>query len=303
MKKLISILTAVSVAATLTVPAFAASPDSVYNNSYAAVSQTASTIGLKAAGVGNNHIKLAWNAVQGAYAYMLYQAAEGDTAYTPLGAVQTTDCLLSNNYVTGKQYHFVIQPIYLENGAYRYGEFSAPASAVCLISAAPVLTATGTAKDKATLSWYAIPGADFYTVYMQQGNGWVKLGDINGVSYNLTGLNANSQYHFYVTANSLGVVSPASNVATAHTQIGIQLKGVHGVWYANNFNLGGATSLTLNADGTFAVNGENGGRFSLFVLDDGNREVYVPIGGKTYTLNYNSYNDRLYYGNNYFYKA
>jgi len=257
---------------------------------------------LQAAGFSKGHIRLSWTPVAGAEKYMMYQAKAGDAQFAVVGATDATSYTLPG-FADGAEYHFAVQPIDdLGGGNYAYGGFSNQATAVSGATA-PQVTAVTASKSVISLSWDPVNGADSYNVFGQQAQGWVKLVTTADLTYNSAGLAANTSYHFFVNANILGAAGDSSPAVTAKTFANVKYRGLPGEWAANNFSLGGATALTLRTDNTYSVNGKSAGRYSAFLLDNSNREVYLTVSGKEYVLIYNSYYDRLYYGNNYFYKV
>lgn len=119
------------------------------------------------------------------------------------------------------------------------------------------LAANNLTPNSADLTWGAVSGATFYTlIYKRQGEDtWVKVDtDNNATSYSLTGLTANTEYHFSVTANcviagtSSGYSTPFNFTIPAECTVpsNMQISSINDESASLNWNpASGAQSYTL----------------------------------------------------------
>ncbi|GHU59395.1 hypothetical protein FACS1894133_6090 [Clostridia bacterium] len=305
-KKIIAALVSVSVisAAAVAVPVSAAAEVGAIGAE--ATNAVEGTPAVTAQRVASGKILVSWTPVANASGYVLYTAYEGESQYKTHGSTTNTECVLSG-FKDGVAAHFIIRSYrHLADGTYEYGAVSNVATAIAGTTAVQNLKATPTASDKVTVNWDAAPNATSYNVYIagKTDTAWTKIGTITGTTFYSANLAANSLYAYYVTPMFKGAEgSPCASVTAttyakgATAQPGSSLRGVFGTWYANNFNVNGATKITLNADGTSIVNGAAAGRYYSYVLDNGDREISVAINGTRVVLRYKASANKLYYGN------
>lgn len=302
-KKIITALVSVSVIAAVAVLPMSAGAESI-EPAPTATAPAPGTSEISAQRVASGKLLVSWTPVTGAAGYILYTAYEGEEGYKTHGSTTATECVLTG-FKDGVAAHFTVQPYYVAEGGYTYGEFSNAATAVAGSTAVQNLKATATAADKITVTWDAVSNATAYNVYAagKTDTTWAKVGTITDTTFNAANLKPSTLYAYYVTPMFKGAEgSPCASVSATTFTPGVtspsgnSLRGVYGTWYANGFNVNGATKIAFNTDGTSTVNGASTGHFYSYVLDNGDREISVAVNGTRVTLRYKASTNKLYYG-------
>lgn len=163
------------------------------------VSAPSDVTSLAASNISSATLTLTWTASTGATSYDVYQGS------TLLGNVTSTTYNVSG-LSASTSYTFKV----IAKNATGSAPGTGPGATTTATTSAPPqsapadvtgLSSSNIASTSLTLSWTASTGATSYDVY----NGSTLLGNATGVSYNVTGLTANTSYTFKVIAkNSVG---------------------------------------------------------------------------------------------------
>ena len=180
--------------------------------------------GVSATG-GTNQVSLKWDNVSNATSYnVYYSATSGVTKANGTVIHSATSPTVLPGLADSTTYYYMVTAL---NGS-NEGEASVEVAATTLAAlpgptmpAAPATVSAVGGAEQATISWPAVPGADFYNVYWSTSAGVTKASGtlVSGVtsSYIKTGLSAGTTYHFIVTAANTVGESDASNEAVATT--------------------------------------------------------------------------------------
>ncbi|MDE2946147.1 MAG: fibronectin type III domain-containing protein [Chloroflexota bacterium] len=161
-----------------------------------------------ASGVTQTSITVTWTKSAGATAYKVRKVG-GDGGWTTLGDVAT---FTFSNLDAGTSYDLEL----LATNA--GGDSSTEDITVVTVPPDPTgLTTSGITQTSITLNWGESDGATSYDIKLSTANTWTSLGDV--LTYNFTGLTANTQYTLQVRAkNSSGVSGAASSAARTLAQ-------------------------------------------------------------------------------------
>ncbi len=147
---------------------------------------------------GNGEVSLSWSAVTSAVEYFVYRLSpQGKlTLLTPSApGLSFTDRAVTN----GTQYHYVVQTMSINPGAYSSTIAATPFE---LLPKAPASLSVVPGDEWASLSWSASPNALYYAVYrsMHIGGAYTFVGSVTGTIFEDTDLDNDTNYYYVVTA-------------------------------------------------------------------------------------------------------
>ena len=152
--------------------------------------------GLNSNNVNNNTATISWNATTGAQNYDLQYRTQGASSWTTQSNINATSYNLS-----GLDNCTIYEARVRTNCASQNSTYSSSISFTTTGCASPCNTPTGlnssnVNNNTATVSWNAATGAQNYDLqYRTQGTStWTTQSNINGTSYNLSGLNSCTTY-------------------------------------------------------------------------------------------------------------
>ena len=171
---------------------------------------------LVAEATSDTTISLTWEFVENIWIYNVYKVveAEGETTYELLGTAWYNNMYTVEGLEAETEYSFVVKSTndVGESAASNVATATTLAAAI-VAPAAPVVTAEATSDTTIVLTWADVEGALSYNVYQ----GADSIANVTDTTFTVTGLTANTEYSFTVTAVNEAGESEASNVATATT--------------------------------------------------------------------------------------
>ena len=172
---------------------------------------------------GTNGATVYWPSVYGASGYYVYRG-EASGSYVYIGYTES-NTYTDTGLINGRTYYYRVRPRGYINGTTYLGPLSAERPFVYL--AAPVVSIVSpTTTTQVTLSWNAIPGAEYYRVYYgtTPGSYGAPVRE-NGTTCTVTGLTPGQVYYFAVRAMvDRGGYSPTFDVT-----IGMMSSEVNGL--------------------------------------------------------------------------
>jgi fibronectin type 3 domain-containing protein/regulation of enolase protein 1 (concanavalin A-like superfamily) len=183
----------------------------------------------------SNAVQLSWPTVAGATSYNLLRSTTSGSGYTTIasgvtgpmcGSGPANAVYLDNTVANGTTYYYVIQSVNPVGASGNSPECAGvtPSSGIATsVPATPAGLVAGLDNSVVTLTWNAVPGANFYTVY--RGTVVNKIGYVpfyiilSNTTTNNTYTDASGTlgctYCYYVTATSAAGTSGASTAVTA----------------------------------------------------------------------------------------
>jgi autotransporter-associated beta strand protein len=184
---------------------------------------------------GNNAVLLSWLATPGATSYNILRSTTSGSGYAPLtngvigpvcGSGPANAVFVDNTAVNGTAYYYVVQsvnPVSASGNSQQSGGVTPSAGISANAPAAPT-GLTAASNNVVTLTWNAVPGANYYTI--QRGTVinlptgyipfYVTLCDTNtSTTYTDASGTLGCTYSYIVTANSAGGASAASSPVIA----------------------------------------------------------------------------------------
>ncbi len=179
--------------------------DRVYSeySSIVSATTTVDTPTLTAKSAGYNSIKLSWNAVPGAGAYILYRSTSETGTYSIVKSATGTS-YTNTGLTTGKTYYYKVRACSIVGSKVTYGSCSS-VKYTKPIPATPTLSAKSAGYNSIKLSWNAVPEAGAYILYRSTSvtGTYSIVKCTTGTSYTNTGLTTGKTYYYKVRACSI----------------------------------------------------------------------------------------------------
>jgi fibronectin type 3 domain-containing protein len=144
---------------------------------------------------GQNKTIIKWNSVTGAQSYIIYRKTTNGS-WKSIGT-STTTSYTDKTCSTSTFYYYTVRAVRVNSGitarSYYYsGKYSLKN---------PVVSLTATAKNKNTVKWSKITGANYYIVYRKTTNGtYKKIGTTTSLSYVDKTAKSGTKYYYTVRA-------------------------------------------------------------------------------------------------------
>lgn len=167
----------------------------------------------------NSSVSLTWDAVEGASSYNIYRSTTSGSGYAFVGN-STTNSYSDSSLSSDTAYYYKMAYLY---GGLTESQWS-PEMNVKTEGAAPAAPASPMAgavnSSKINLSWAAVAKATGYKVYQSSNGGetFDEIYDGTSLSFQATGLTANTEYKYHISAyNAFGESEMASAQATTYS--------------------------------------------------------------------------------------
>lgn len=168
---------------------------------------------------GNGEVSISWDGVVSAVHYTVYRISQSGTI-TKLSPSTTSLSFTDRAVTNGQKYHYVVQTMSTNPGAYSYSVAATPSAP--LPKAPPTLT--GSSGDTwGSLSWSASSGATRYTIQRSTSPGgpYSFRGTTENLTFSETGLTNGTTYYYVITAsnnNGSSAFSPETTIIPSLTQ-------------------------------------------------------------------------------------
>lgn len=189
-------------------------------------SKLAAPTGIKGT-VSESQIKLSWNEVDGADAYIIYKYDSATKTLKQYKSVTGTACTVKD-LTAGTTYKFKVAALVKVNGKYtvqtKSDEISATTAKAASKLAAPTGFKASVSESQIKLSWDEVDGADAYIIYKYNSSTkkYEQYKSVFGTNCTVTGLTAGTKYYFKVAAlvkvDGKYTVQTESNVISATTK-------------------------------------------------------------------------------------
>lgn len=160
---------------------------------------------------GNGAISLLWKAVTSAVVYNIYKISPNGI-YTQITSSATGVSFTDRSVTNGALYHYVVQTMSTNPGAYSSPVAVSPSG---LLPAAPASLTLTPGSTWAHLSWPIVTGASRYVIYRMLSNGIYQFcGTVTGGEFEETGLDNDTTYNYLVKAvneNGASAFSPRAS--------------------------------------------------------------------------------------------
>ncbi len=174
--------------------------------------------GLSTIAKSSSQIDLVWDTVAGIEGYKIYRASHISGPYDSVGVASSESYEDSIELIANKKYYYKVRAY---NGVGE-SDYSDMASDTTIVLAPTNLSGSAFSALQINLSWDKVDGATDYKVYrLDPSDGEYKpIGDVSSESYDdSTGLSADTDYSYKVTAYNGNGESEASGVSTVRTRV------------------------------------------------------------------------------------
>jgi hypothetical protein len=170
-----------------------------------------------ASNITTSSATISWSAVANALSYDLQYKKSADATFTVVNGIAGTTYNLTG-LAASTPYQYQVRPV-CSTGAGTYTAVQSFTTAALTCAAPTNVSATPTGTT-ATLSWTAVPGANFYYVRYRKSTvtTWTQTATFTGTSYTITGLTTKTNYNaevWVVCLNGLNNSTPV-NFRTAN---------------------------------------------------------------------------------------
>lgn len=162
---------------------------------------------------GNGEVTVTWEAVTSAVHYTVYRISTSGSI-TALNPHAQGGSYTDRSAGNGAKYHYVVQTMSTNPGAYSYTVAATPSS---LLPKAPASLSATPGDQWASLSWAAVGGATGYQIYRATaiGGPFDLVGTVTTTSFLDKGLSNDASYRYVVTATNAHGISAYSLEAAA----------------------------------------------------------------------------------------
>jgi titin len=281
------------------VRATTSSGDSAYSNEASAttlLSVPSAPSGLTATAISAGQINLSWSDVANETGFKIERKTGSGGTYTQIATTGANITTYSDTGLTAGTTYFYRVRATNASGDSSYSNETSATTTIAPPNAPSGLTATATSSTQINLSWTDVANETGFKIERKTGAGgtYSQIGTVGTgvVSYNDTGLTANTNYYYRVRATNAGGDSPYSNEANATTL---------------NTSPAAPSGLTATAISTTQINlswTDNSSNETGFKIErkTGSGGTYAEIG--TVGANITAYsNTGLTEGTNYFYRV
>jgi len=160
--------------------------------------------GLTNSNITQNGATFHWNAVPGAVNYTLEFKQAAASNWSVIQGAISTNSITFNGLSPSTTYDWRVKTNCSGGLQSGYSQFSVTTQAPLVCGTPSGLSTSGVTANGATLSWSPVSGASHYSLEYKASASpsWISLSAaLNATTYNLTGLNASSNYDWRVRAN------------------------------------------------------------------------------------------------------
>jgi len=166
---------------------------------------------ITASNITTSSADISWSVVANALSYDLQYKKSADATYTPVNGITGTSYNLTG-LSSSTTYQYLVRPV-CSTGAGDYTTVQSFTTAALTCSAPANVSATPTGTT-ATLSWTAVPGADYYYVRYKKSNvsTWTQTANFTSTSYTVSGLTTKTNYNAEVRVVCLNGLTNSTSV-------------------------------------------------------------------------------------------
>lgn len=161
-------------------------------------------------------VKIVWNEVQGAEAYIVYRK-NAASSWKKIGTV-ITNSFVDSKAVSGNEYAYTVKAK-LNSGVSDYNKTGIS----CYYLATPKLSSAVNRNNFVQVKWKAVNGAEGYYIYRKTSKSgkWKKLAQVKGTAYTDKNVATNGNYFYTIRAYSGSTLSSyvSSGIATKYLNI------------------------------------------------------------------------------------
>ena len=249
---------------------------STYSNVATAVNKPGQSFLLQAIKLSATRVSISWRDVNGDSGYRVERSGNGGTTYSTLGTTPQNVALFNDNSAAaGTAYTYRVTPLSQVGDGVPF-----TFNVTTQLPATSSISLSNSTATSLTVNWSAVANAASYRVYRSTDNAnWTQITTFNSgstVSYAEGGLNALTNYYYYVVAvasdGAVGINSAVAKGSTAPTAANAlpspwaeaDVGTVTGIGKAGS---AGANAFSVNTSGSDIAN------------PDGFHFVYQPVTG------------------------